>query len=62
MADVFRATYHNTKNVLGRKCLQVILEVPLEQAGEVYDILGYPTPHESKWVAVALLKDDASAT
>ena len=62
MSDVFRATYHNTRNILGRKCLQIILEVPMEQAHEVYDILGYPDPHNSKYVAVALLNEDTNAT
>ena len=58
MADAFHATFHNTRNILGRKQMQVILEVPMERASEVYDILGYPDPHNPKDVAVALLKMD----
>ena len=57
MSDaVFRAAYHNTKNVLGRKVMQVILEVPIESAASVYDVLGWPDPAAPCWVAVARLK------
>lgn len=59
MADAFSATFHTTKFVLGRKVMQVILEVPMEKANEVYDVLGYPNPAESKWVGVALLKEQS---
>lgn len=55
----FKATFHNTKNVLGRKVLQVILEVPIEKSSEVHDILGWPDPATEKWVAVAVLKPGA---
>lgn len=57
---VFQATYHNTKNVLGRKVMQVVLEVPIEQSQGVYDVLGWPDPAAPKWVAVAVLKQNES--
>lgn len=58
MSDaVFRATFHNTKNVLGRKVLQVILEVPIEESSRVHDVLGYPDTAKTIWVAVARLKE-----
>ncbi len=56
--DAFEADYHTTKNVMGRKVLQIILEVPLERSHEVYDVIGYPNPHQSQRVAVALLRED----
>lgn len=59
-AAAFRATFHNTKNVLGRKVLQIILEVPIERSVEVHSVLGWPDPATEKWVAVALLKPDAA--
>lgn len=51
----FQATYANFKNVQSRKVLQVILEVPIEQATQVFDALGMPNAHASTWVAVARL-------
>ena len=58
MEDAFKAHYSTTKFIMGRKVMQVVLEVPMENAGQVFDILGYPDPHNSKWVGVALLKDE----
>lgn len=58
MPDAFSADYHTTKYVMGRKVMQVILEVPMEMAHQVYAVLGYPDPHASKRVAVALLRED----
>lgn len=53
---VFKATYANFKNVQGRKVLQIILEVPIEKAHEVLDVLGMPTAGDT-WVAVAKLQE-----
>jgi hypothetical protein len=58
MTDAFKATYCNAKFIHGRKQMQIILEVPMENASTVFDILGYPNPHDEKWVAVALLRED----
>lgn len=52
---VIRADYSNWRPVAGRKVLQLILEVPIEQTADVMEKLGFPLPGESKWVAVALL-------
>lgn len=57
----FSATYHNTKNVLGRKVLQVILEVPIEKSAQVYDVLGWPDPATPIWVGVARLQEPDGA-
>lgn len=55
---VFKATFCNTKNVLGRKVMQIILEVPIEYSMTVHDILGWPDPAAPQWVAVAPLRDE----
>lgn len=56
--SAIKAEYINFKNVLSRKAFQIILEVPAEAAPEVLKTLGMPTAHESKWVGVALLKEE----
>src|SRR6185312_3129510 len=53
---VIRADFANWRPVQGRKVVQLILEVPIEQTHEVMMKLGVPMPGESKWVAVALLE------
>lgn len=52
---VIRATFCDWRTVKGRKQLQIILEVPLEQQQDVLTRLGAPDPSNPKWVAVALL-------
>lgn len=42
--------------VKGRKVLQIICEVPLEQQGEVFAALGAPLPDAETWVAIARLR------
>ena len=59
-ATAFKATFHNLRVIMGRKMLQVVLEVPIEDGSKVTDILGWPDPTNSKWVAVALLNEDAN--
>jgi len=39
--------------VKGRKVLQLIFEVPLEQAPMVHDAFGEPSPDGSTWVGIA---------
>lgn len=55
-----RATFTNIRNIQGRKVVQLIFEIPVEQAGRVYDSLGWPDATESKWCAIALLNEDAA--
>lgn len=54
-----KAAYHDYKRVLGRKVLQIILEVPLEQESDVHAKIGYPSPDGSTWVALARLSANA---
>ena len=53
-----RASYTNIKNIQGRKTIQIICEVPMEHAHLVFDALGWPAAHESKYVVIALLNED----
>lgn len=55
-----KATFCNFKNIAGRKVVQLICEVPVEKADEVYQNLGWPSPADPKWVAIALLDEDAT--
>jgi len=45
--------------VKGRKVLQIICEVPLEEQGRVFDALGAPMPDAETWVAIARLRPEA---
>jgi len=56
----FRACYSDWKLIRTRKCVQLIFEVPVEEADAAYQVLGgMPNPAESFWCAVARLKPDA---
>lgn len=52
---VIQADYANWRPVQGRKVLQLIFEVPIEQTADVMNKLGTPTSGESRWCAIALL-------
>lgn len=54
-AAAIKGTYSDYRRVKGRKVLQLIVEVPLEQAPQVHDAFGEPSPDGSTWVAVARL-------
>lgn len=56
---VIQADFTNWRTVAGRKVLQLILEVPIEQSADVMNKLGFPVPGESKWCAVALMEKKA---
>jgi hypothetical protein len=57
----FRATYSDFKLVKTRKVVQIVLEVPVEQANNVLDVLGgMPDPSRETWVGVAPLHPDAT--
>ncbi len=48
-----QASYSDYRRVKGRKVLQLIFEVPLEQAPMVHDAFGEPSPDGSTWVGIA---------
>jgi hypothetical protein len=57
----FRATYSDFKLVKTRKVVQIVLEIPVEHANAVLDVLGgMPDPSSETWVGVALLSPDAA--
>lgn len=61
-AAAFRATYSDWKLIRTRKVVQVVLEVPVEQADQAYQVLGgMPLSGEETWVAVARLDVSAPA-
>ena len=53
-----RARYADWRPVKGRKVLQIVLEVPLEQQGDILTMLGAPLPDRDLWVAVARISDE----
>ncbi len=56
-AAAFQATFSDWKLIRSRKVVQIVLEVPLEAAGQAYDVLGgMPNPGAETWCAVARLK------
>lgn len=56
---IIRATYSDLRLIKGRKVCQIVLEIPQEQAEAFVAAFGMPVSAESKWVAVALLRDEA---
>jgi len=55
-AAVFSAVYSDWKLIKTRSCVQVIFEIPLENANAVLDVLGgMPSPGNERWFAVARL-------
>lgn len=60
--DLVKATFSDFRMVKTRKVLQIVCEVPLEQAQRALKILGVPDPGAETWVALAVLdlsKQDA---
>lgn len=59
-AAAFQATFTDWRLVKGRKVVQVVLEIPIEQADQAYQVLGgMPDPGSSVWCAVARLKQES---
>ena len=53
---VIKGTYSDFKLIKTRNVVQMIIEVPIEQANQITTKFGMPQPNEEKWVAVALIK------
>jgi hypothetical protein len=59
--NAFQATYSDFKLVKTRKVVQIVLEVPVEHANIVLDVLGgMPDPSKESWVGVALIDPNAA--
>lgn len=56
---VIQATFADWRTVKGRKQLQLIFEVPLEQQEVVLKMLGAPMPNDAKWYAIARLNAES---
>ena len=54
-----RATFTNIQNIQGRKVVQLVLEIPIEQAEKACMVLGWPDAANPRWCAIALLNEDA---
>lgn len=62
-ASAFRASYADWKLIKTRSVIQIVLEVPIEQADRAYQVLGgMPAPGAETWCAIARLNGEASAT
>jgi len=60
---ILQADFSATRIIAGRKCLQLIFEVPIEAADDAMAKLGgFPQPGENRWVAIALLDTKIAAT
>ena len=55
------AEYVNWRTVMGRKVLQLVFEIDISRQMEVLTMLGTPTTGESKWVAIAPLREKPEA-
>jgi hypothetical protein len=58
--DLLKMTYSDIKTVKTRSCYQIVLEGPIEQMEAAMQLLGAPNPKVERWVAVALLSEDAA--
>lgn len=57
MTAAFQATYADFKSIKSRSVVQIVLEVPVEQADHALKVLGgVPKPGESVWVGVARMQ------
>lgn len=56
-AAAIRATYSDWRPVKGRKVLQLVFEVPLEEQESVLKYLGAPLPDRSLWCGIARLAE-----
>jgi hypothetical protein len=53
--SVAQAAYVDLKFIKGRKCAQIVLEIPTEQASAFVEAFGTPNPAVETWVALARL-------
>jgi hypothetical protein len=60
-AAAIKATFSDWRTVKGRKMLQLVFEVPLEQQGDVLTYLGAPNPSDPQWCGIAMLAAEKPA-
>lgn len=54
-AAVIQGTFSDLRTVKTRNCIQMIIEVPIEQGAQIVSAFGFPQPQDAVWVAVARL-------
>ena len=60
--SAFRAVYADWKLVKTRQSVQIIFEVPLQEADAAYEVLGgMPAPAAERWFGIAALRDSERA-
>lgn len=60
-AAAFQATYSDWKVIKGRKVVQIVVEIPIEQADLAYQVVGgMPNPAAEAWLAVARINPNAA--
>lgn len=57
---VIRATYSDMRPVKSRKVVQLVFEIPVEQAESALQTLGFPRPDAEMWCAIARLVTPAA--
>ncbi|MEK9768069.1 MAG: hypothetical protein VW683_04015 [Betaproteobacteria bacterium] len=57
--QIMDGTYEDFKIIKTRKVAQVIIEIPIERAESWVQMFGLPSSEQSKWVAIARLRDEA---
>lgn len=55
-----RGTYSDLKFIRSRKVAQVVVEIPIEEAGQFTALFGTPNPATETWVAMARLNPEAA--
>lgn len=59
----FKAVYADWKLIKTRGQVQIVFELPIEQADAAYEVLGgMPQPSKERWFAIAALKDQKDST
>lgn len=58
---VFSGTYADMKFIRSRRVAQVIVELPIEDAGRFVEAFGAPNPATETWVAIARLQEPVKA-
>lgn len=57
--SAIRGTYSDLKFIRSRKVAQVVIEIPIEEAGQFTSLFGTPNPATETWVAMARLVEGA---
>ncbi len=56
-AAILSGTYHDLKFIQGRKCVQIIIELPIEAGQSLVNAFGTPNPASPIWLAIARLEN-----